>query len=206
MSATTPVPTMVIEASPGTNNIEGRNVVFFNLVFHRGTDFYVQNVIVPVAIFSYCSIMTMVIGVGAFQTIGLNFTLLLVSVAQKIAVASLLPVTNEKLWLVDFVFGSFYFIVATLVESFFKFILLKIREEHQNSTPPPDEEGAGGTSPRSWIPSFFLTFSTRKMDVICCWLSFITYTIYIIVFFAARHTWGDDVTFNPLQNSTHSEL
>ena len=150
----------------------------------------------------------MVIGVGAFQTVGLNFTLLLVSVAQKIAVTNLLPVTNEKLWIVDFVFGSFYFIVATLAETFFKFIILEMRKQKQDRSSSPDEEGAvQGDTPKSLLPEFFYTFSTRKLDVICSWISFLSYTIYIIVFFATRDNWGNDIEFVVLSNNTaHAEL
>ena len=210
----------LIRAEPGYR--EQENLLFFDLEFSRGTSFYVQNIIIPVTIFSFCSILTMVIGVGAFQTLALNFTLMLTSVTQKISTARLLPVTNESLWLVDYVSGSFYFILFTLAESFFKFIILKMREDRNeeaeeartedeanidpeaetNERPKPESSSSRGFS----LPPWFFTFSLRKMDVICCSLSFLAYTIYIIVFFAAQDRWGSDVRLFMVSNQTNSEL
>ncbi|CAB9515863.1 Neuronal acetylcholine receptor subunit alpha-6 [Seminavis robusta] len=188
----------------GANN---DTVLFYNFEISRGTSYYVQNVIVPIIIFSYCSILTMVVGVGAFQTLALNFTLLLVSVTQKVAVSRLLPITNEALWIVDFVFGSFYFIVITLIETFFKFIILEIRKTRQAAREQLSEENPQAEeSPKSILPEFFFTFSMRRMDVICCWASFLAYTIYVIVFFAARDSWGNDVTVVHVLNNTDQEL
>lgn len=86
----------LINADPGYNQEE--DIIFFDFEFSRGTSFYIQNIIVPVTLFSFCSILTMVVGVGAFQTLALNFTLLLTTTTQKVSTARLLPVTNESLW------------------------------------------------------------------------------------------------------------
>ena len=86
----------LVDAEPGFN--KELDLIFFNFEFSRGTSFYVQNILIPVTLFSFCSILTMVVGVGAFQTLALNFTLLLTTTTQKVSTARLLPVTNESLW------------------------------------------------------------------------------------------------------------
>lgn len=205
----------LVSAEPGIGKLEnGVDAVFFNLEYTRGTSYYTQNVIIPVILFSYCSILTMVVGVGAFQTLALNFTLLLVTVTQKIAIANLLPITNEALWIVDFVFGSFYFIVVTIAETFLKFIILKMREErHVADTAtasveegPAEGDGDPSSSKKLRLPPWFFTFSTRRMDVICCSLSFTIYSLYVIFFFALQNDWGGNVTINHLENITNGEL
>lgn len=204
----------LVSAEPGVSEFaNGVDAIFFNLEYTRGTSYYTQNVIIPVILFSYCSILTMVVGVGAFQTLALNFTLLLVTVTQKISIANLLPITNEALWIVDFVFGSFYFIVVTIAETFFKFIILKMREERQTAetAASPIEEGPdeGDGDPRSKkkslsLPPWFFTFSTRRMDVFCCLISFSIYTLYVIFFFALQKNWGGSVNIFHLENITTS--
>jgi hypothetical protein len=197
-------------ATPGYD--AKRNLIFFNFDYVRGKPFYVQNIIVPVTLFSYFSILTMVLGVGAFQTMALNFTLLLTSVTQKITTSRLLPVTNEKLWLVDYVSGSFYFIVFTIVESLFKFIILYMREERQKEEAgreeADDERPQEDTqeSKRLPLPPIFYTFSLRKMDVICCWVLISFYTLFIVVSFAAQNRWGTGLQFQMVTNQTGSEL
>ena len=65
--------------------------------------YYVENIIVPVAILSYLSIFTIILPLPLNQRLGLNLTLLLVTVAQKISIYRILPVTDEHVWIVDFV-------------------------------------------------------------------------------------------------------
>lgn len=179
--------------------------VFYDLTYQRGTNFYVQNIIVPVAVFSYASLLTMLVGVGAFQTIALNFTLLLTSVTQKIAASRLMPVTNEKLWLTDFVFGSFYFIMFTLAVTFTKFIILQMREERKKPEKEGDTEGPSGdetTGQMGALSKWFFTFSLRKMDVICSCGGLVAYTIYIIVFAASKNNYGGDIEVLRYVNGT----
>ena len=103
--------------------------------------------------------------------------------------------------MVDYVSGSFYFIVFTIAETFFKFIILYMREERKKASESDEEND---TEQKSFLPPWLFTFSLRKMDIICCSLSFFTYVLYIIVFFASQNRWGRGVQFNLVTNGTTS--
>ena len=195
----------LVHAQPGYSSNGG--AVFFDLQYERGTSFYIQNILLPVAIFTLCSIGTMTIGVGAFQTCALNFTLLLVTVAQRIAVSHMLPVCNERLWLVDFVSGSFYFIVFVLVETFFKFIVLAHREHRQTQASAAamaqdTEDGGGEEGPKQADDSWLETFSFRKLDVYCSTLAFSAYVLFLILMFSTNSKWGSQLSFATMKNGT----
>lgn len=198
-------------ATPGINVSEtyGSEFIFFDFYFVRGTQFYMLNVVLPVTIFSVLSIMTMVLGLNSFQRIALNLTLLLVAVAQKISISRLLPVTDNSLWIVDYVAFSFVWIAVTLFETVLVAFFATVRENRTKEKEGSSESSEGATGihdeednnngdgvmeekEEHWI----YTFSLRTLDLICCFVSLLTYFIFLIIMFASRDTWGNNQVAN----------
>ena len=146
-------------ATPGINFSEDTNseYVFFDFYFQRGTNFYLLNIILPVTIFSTLSILTMILGLNSFQRIALNLTLLLVAVAQKISISKLMPVSDKRIWIVDFVGNSFIWIAVTLFETVMVTTIASIREERKK------EKEA-----KMVCTSFFFIFASPSNDVCRC--------------------------------------
>ncbi len=141
---------VLARATPGLNVDEVTNseYVFFDFYFTRGTNYYLLNVILPVIIFSILSIFSMVFGFIAFHRIALNLTLLLVAVAQKIAVSRLMPISDKRIWIVEFVGTSFIWIAVTLLETVFIVGIATLRTNRQEAQEKAEKEGSGKTVKR----------------------------------------------------------
>jgi len=154
----------------------------------------------------------MILGLNTFQRITLNLTLLLVGVAQKIATSSLLPVTDQRLWLVDFVGLSFIWIAITLLENVFVASMTSIRDQRKkkldlekldvSENEPSDSEG--GVLPKVSISSnpsssscledsWFYSFSLKKFDTIYFFLSFSSYIVFLIIMMTSTNVWENGV-------------
>ena len=200
----------LVRAAPGVNVTDygGYEIhhLFFDFYFARGTNYYIQTIILPVAIFSILSTCTMILGLTSFQRIALNLTLLLVAVAQKISISSLMPVTDQKLWLVDFVAYSFYWIASTILENIVVAAILAARKDYFEKlaeTPGQNEEPGKATRGLELSeeelhqntndqddPAWFYTFSLRSFDMACFSLSLTSYIIFIVVMVKSTDTWG----------------
>jgi len=184
----------LVRAQPGVFEETGLRFLFFDFYFARGTSYYLQATILPVIIFSLLSICSITLGFTSQQRIALNLTLLLVAVAQKIAMSSLLPVTDHKLWLVDFVTYSFFWNAATLFENIFVGTVASVRKAHDELKEPELDQEMMPEESKSFFPAWFYTFSLRRFDMVCFALSFISYVVFITIMLAYRGFWGSDVS------------
>lgn len=114
--------------------------LFVDFYFTRGTKFYAQTILVNVAIYAVMSTIIIILGFNSFQRIATTLTLLLVSVAQKISTSNLLPITDFRLWLVDFVNVSSLWIALALFENAFVAAMLYMREKRDDEKKKQQEQ------------------------------------------------------------------
>lgn len=86
------------------------------------------------------STIIIILGFNSFQRIATTLTLLLVSVAQKISTSRLLPITDYRLWLVDFVNVSSLWIALALFENAFVAAMLYMREKRDDEKKKQQEQ------------------------------------------------------------------
>ena len=137
---------VLASATPGINvdDVSNSEFVFFDFYFVRGTNYYLLNIVLPVTIFSILSILTMIFGFAAFQRIALNLTLLLVAVAQKIAIQRLMPISDKSIWIVEFVGSSFIWIAVTLFETGFVTVVAALRTKRKEDREEEEEAKKNG--------------------------------------------------------------
>eukprot|EP00536_Pseudo-nitzschia_multiseries_P011641 jgi/Psemu1/289819/fgenesh1_pg.407_\ len=107
-----PVPELASKAQ-----MAGMPVVYYNVYFARAEGHYVSNVIIPTIILTYLSFFTFLLDVRIGERLGFGMALCLVVVAQQIVTASLIVISNERLWIDKLVGWSFYWVLFTMVES-----------------------------------------------------------------------------------------
>lgn len=200
-------------AQPGVYSSDVPNFeyyfLFFDFYFSRGKNFYIQNVVLPVAIFSVLSICVMILGLGSFQRIALNLTLLLVAVAQKISISNLMPVTDHRLWIVDFVAYSFIWIAITLFQNVLYAVIDAFREDHKKLTEATTVSEDASLHERSCdsskvdsasmpsggkhtsLPNWFYTFSLRRFDFISFAVCLTSYIIFLITMMSSKNSWSN---------------
>jgi hypothetical protein len=64
------------------------------------------------------------------ERLSYGMALALVVVAQQIATAGMIPVSNERLWIDKFIAWSFYWVIVGLLESVFVGYIFFLREDH----------------------------------------------------------------------------
>jgi len=80
------------------------------------------------------------------ERIGFGMALALVVVAQQIVTISLIPVSNQNLWIDKFISWSFYWVIFGLVQSVLIGFLYYVREDHEAKTVGRRLEGMSAES------------------------------------------------------------
>lgn len=96
-----------------------KSVVYYNLYFKRSSRFYLLKVLLPTIVFTILAFGVFFLDLRLGERLSYGLTVLLVIIAQDIATASLLPITDKQLWINTFVEGSFYWVLITNLESVF---------------------------------------------------------------------------------------
>jgi hypothetical protein len=95
------------------------------------------------------------------ERLSYGLTVLLVIIAQDIATANLLPITDQRLWINTFVVGSFYWVLICNLESVFVAWLFFMGDEHdekarleaeKKATEKQNTNGKTGNSTREQDP------------------------------------------------------
>ena len=96
-----------------------KSLVYYNLYFERGSRYYVLKVLLPTIVFTVLSFGVFFLDLRVGERLTYGLTVLLVIIAQDISTSTLLPITDQRLWITTFLVGSFYWVLATNLESVF---------------------------------------------------------------------------------------
>jgi len=105
--------------------------IYYDVFFNRATQHYVRNIVVPTILLTYLGFFTFLLDLRVGERLGFGMTMALVVVAQQIATTGLSPVSNQKLWLEQFVAFSFYWLIYVIIQSVLVGFLFYKREDYQ---------------------------------------------------------------------------
>jgi len=200
-------------------NVDHASALFYNFYFTRAQAHYVANLVLPTIILTYVSFLVFLLDMRVGERIGFGMALALVVVAQQIVTISLIPVSNQNLWIDKFISWSFYWVIFGLVQSVLIGFLYYVREDHEAKTVGRRLEGMSAesredvmetaetndgsnsdsssntkerASTKERAKKWFYSCRLRKFDYFCLVLMLISYTVYIIVMFStnANGTWA----------------
>jgi hypothetical protein len=174
------------------------------------------HIVIPTIILTYLSFGVFLLDLRMGERLSYGMALTLVIVASSIVTGDLLPVSNEKLWISQFVGLSFYWVVFGLIESVALAYVYFIREDENGKTSAKQQQEEGipqgdTNTPLSELESttkqaaqetvqqpvsrrnFIHSYPLRRVDHFCFLLATTTYTIFIIAMFASVPRWGSGI-------------
>lgn len=177
-------------------------VIYYNIYFQRATVHYIQNIVIPTIILTYLSFLVFLLDMRVGERLGFGMALALVVVAQQIVTAGMIPISNQKLWLTNFVAYSFYFVLIGVVESVLIGFLYFVREDKESKKerakleetdeveiqPLMKEQGEKSpddknTKKDSCLKNFLYTVRLRRVDMVALTICVLAYTAFIVVMF-----------------------
>jgi hypothetical protein len=122
--------TVVLERTNTRYTFDGE-IIFYDFYFQRAETHYIQNLVVPTIILTYVSFLTFLLDLRIGERLRFGMVLALVVVAQHIVTTSLIPVSNQMLWIDKFVGWYFYWVLVGLVESAIVGYIYYMREDRE---------------------------------------------------------------------------
>jgi len=99
--------------------IDNPQGVIYNFYFKRSSDFYIWKILIPTILFTYVSFGIFLLDLRSKERVGFAMSILLVNVAQYIIAIEYIPISQDTLWLVNFIRCSTYWSFAALFETIF---------------------------------------------------------------------------------------
>ena len=125
--------TEVFYSIPPTSSESYQNLVTYQFYFNRAQRYYVTKIIIPNIIFTLLSFGVFLLDLRVGERLTYGLTVLLVIIAQDIVTSTLLPISDERLWINVLLNGSFYWVLITLLESVFVMWLLFVNDDGSHS-------------------------------------------------------------------------